>query len=112
MFLEKVGQTKQFLQKNDDIFVINSDKCNKAVVMNKADYKRKMKEILWNICTYRRLRKYPTSSLKTKNNLLVYMLFNLKLIDAREEQAMLTTRTTADPRIYGLPKIHKHSSKL
>ncbi|XP_075162881.1 uncharacterized protein LOC142235515 [Haematobia irritans] len=71
----------------------------------------KMKEIVHDMCTYKRLKVDPTSRLQTKNNKLVDKLFNLKIISAQEKNK-LTSRTAIAPRIYGLPKIHKEGTPL
>ncbi|XP_075153507.1 uncharacterized protein LOC142227064 [Haematobia irritans] len=75
------------------------------------DYDLKMKEIVHDMCTYKRLKVDPTSRLQTKNNKLVDKLFNLKIISAQEKNK-LTSRTAVAPRIYGLPKIHKEDTQL
>ncbi|XP_075157559.1 uncharacterized protein LOC142230819 [Haematobia irritans] len=79
--------------------------------MNKIDYDLKMKEILHDMCTYKRIKIDPTSRLQTKNNKLVEKLYNLNII-TEQEKNKLTIRTAVAPRIYGLPKIHKESTPL
>lgn len=111
LIIDTVGQSKQFLDNNKDILILSSDKGNKTVAMEKKDYETKMKEMLWDMCTYKRLNKDPTSSMQTKNNLLVEKLHNKNLITTNEKNK-LTIRTANAPRIYGLPKIHKSGTPL
>lgn len=99
------------MKENDDIFILSADKGGKTVAMDKEDYKLKMKNIIGDICTYRRLKKDPTSSLQSKNNRLVEKLYNRQLIDAQEKNR-LTNKIATAPRIYGLPKIHKDGMPL
>lgn len=79
--------------------------------MNKNDYEQKMKLVLRDICTYRRLKRDPTSGLQGKNNRLVERLFNMNMINLTDKNK-LTNRTAMAPRIYGLPKIHKEGTPL
>ncbi|XP_075163288.1 uncharacterized protein LOC142235921 [Haematobia irritans] len=79
--------------------------------MKKDDYEYKMKTILGDMCTYRRLKRDPTSGLQTKNNKLVEKLFKMNILNANEKYK-LTSRTATAPRIYGLPKIHKEGTPL
>lgn len=106
-----MGQTRKFLKENSDIIILSADKGGKTVAMDKEDYHQKMTSILRDICTYRRLKRDPTSSLQTKNNRLVEKLFNLKIIDLTDKNK-LTCRAANAPRIYGLPKIHKEGTPL
>ncbi|XP_075157825.1 uncharacterized protein LOC142231091 [Haematobia irritans] len=106
-----VVQTRQYLKENDDILILSADKGGKTVAMNKIDYDLKMKEILHDMCTYKRIKIDPTSRLQTKNNKLVEKLYNLNII-TEQEKNKLTSRTAVAPRIYGLPKIHKESTPL
>ncbi|XP_075167568.1 uncharacterized protein LOC142239666 [Haematobia irritans] len=101
-----VFQTRQYLKENDDILILRADKGGKTVAMNKIDYDLKMKEILQDICTYKRIKIDPTSRLK-----LVETLYNLNII-TEQEKNKLTSRTAIAPRIYGLPKIHKDGTPL
>lgn len=106
-----MGQSEKFLNKNKEILILNSDKGNKTVAMDKTEYDLKMKKILQDMCTYRRLKKDPTSVLQNKNNKLVDKLFQNNVISMIEKNK-LTTKTATAPRIYGLPKIHKEGTPL
>ncbi|XP_075157428.1 uncharacterized protein LOC142230673 [Haematobia irritans] len=75
MILDTVAQSRKFLKENDEILILCADKGGKTVAMTKADYKTKMGNILMDFCTYRQLKKDPTTSLQNKNNSLVEKLF-------------------------------------
>ena len=109
--LSTVEQTKQFLKQNPNILILNADKGNKTVAMEKSDYENRMNNILGDMMTYRRLNKDPTSKMENKNNNLVAELFGKKIISEYEKR-MMTTKTAITPRIYGLPKIHKEGTPL
>ncbi|XP_037929293.1 uncharacterized protein LOC119666107 [Teleopsis dalmanni] len=109
--LNTVGQTKKFLKKNSDMLILDADKGNVTVAMNKNDYKNKMQQFLNDITTYNILKQDPTSKLQTKNNNLVDKLFKGNVIDS-VEKTKLSTFTATAPRIYGLPKIHKQGIPL
>ncbi|XP_058983463.1 uncharacterized protein LOC131804504 [Musca domestica] len=79
--------------------------------MSKTEYDSKMNAILMDMCTYKRVRKDPTTGLQEKNNKLVTKLFELKLIDEKVKYNLIN-RTSIPPKIYGLPKIHKEGTPL
>ncbi|XP_075163276.1 uncharacterized protein LOC142235913 [Haematobia irritans] len=70
--LDTVGETRKYLKENKDLLILTADKGGKTVAMYKDDYEIKMKNILRDICTYRRLKRDPTSTLQTKNNKLIH----------------------------------------
>ncbi|XP_075157554.1 uncharacterized protein LOC142230815 [Haematobia irritans] len=104
--LDTVGEARKYLKENKDLLILTADKGGKTVAMYKDDYEIKMKNILRDICTYRRLKRDPTSTLQTKNNKLVEKLFRMNIIDTNEKLKLIC-KTANAPRIYGLPKIHK-----
>ncbi|XP_067616260.1 uncharacterized protein [Eurosta solidaginis] len=111
-FINKtVLATKTFLKKNKDILILNADKGNVTVALEKAEYDRKMQTIVNNISTYRVLKRDPTSKLQEKNNALVQKMLDNGVINEIEKQRLLS-KTANPPRIYGLPKIHKEGAPL
>lgn len=109
--LGTVDRSRKFLNANKDTLIMSADKGGKTVAMNADTYKVKMGNILGDLCTYKRLRKDPTSGLQEKNNLIVEKLFNNKFIDNWTKNR-LVNKTCMAPRIYGLPKIHKDGNPL
>lgn len=106
-----VDQTKKFLNKNKNILVLKADKGNCTVAMEKSEYETKMKTIVQDICTYKRLKKDPTTKLQTRNNKLVEKLFALNIINLKDRCKLLTNVAIA-PRLYGLPKVHKKNMPM
>jgi hypothetical protein len=109
--IDTVGRTRKFLNENKNILILNSDKGNKTVAIEKDEYRNKMLKLLGDFCTYRKLNSDPTSRLQKKNNELVDKLFRKELISRTERNKLITTIATP-PRIYGLPKIHKEGTPL
>lgn len=111
LILDTVGECRKYLKENNDLLILSADKGGKTVAMDRGEYETKLRRIINDICTYRRLKRDPTSCLMTKNNILVEKLFIDKVITQREKY-ILTNKTATAPRIYGLPKIHKHEIPL
>ncbi|XP_017484696.1 PREDICTED: uncharacterized protein LOC108373334 [Rhagoletis zephyria] len=108
---DTVERTRKFLSKNKDIIILNADKGNVTVAMEKKDYRSRMDNLLGDLKTYRILRQDPTLRLQTKNHYLVDKLYKLGLINKKEKYKM-TTHTALSSRIYGLPKVHKDNMPL
>lgn len=104
--LHTVDQTKKFLNRNKNLLILNADKGNVTVAMEKDDYDLKMCNILNDMMTYRRINKDPTSYLQKKNNDLVEELQKCNIITVIEKKR-LRNDAALPPRLYGLPKIHK-----
>lgn len=109
--LRTVVQTRHFLNKNKNILILNADKGNVTVAMDKLEYNERMMNILGDMMTYQRINKDPTSNLQKQNNQLVEELFTNNIISQTQRRQMKTEVSTA-PRIYGLPKIHKQGYPL
>jgi hypothetical protein len=100
--IDTVGRTRKFLNENKNILILNSDKGNKTVAIEKDECKNTMLTLLGDFCTYRILTTDPTSQLQRKNNELVEKLFKKELISKAEKNKFITN-TAALPRIFGLP---------
>ncbi|XP_036344877.1 uncharacterized protein LOC118754124 [Rhagoletis pomonella] len=83
---------KKFLKKHDEILILNADKGNVTVAMNKSDYDMKMQKIVNHISTYRGLKRGPTNKLQGKNNEIVEKMYANKIIDLKEKN-YLTCKT-------------------
>ncbi|XP_067630033.1 uncharacterized protein [Eurosta solidaginis] len=108
---ETLHSTKKFLKNNKQILILNADKGNVTVAMEKNDYTRKMQIIVNNISDYRVLKRDPTTKLQDKNNELVMKMFKNGHIEEKEKN-FLISKVANPPRIYGLPKIHKDGIPL
>ncbi|XP_075163162.1 uncharacterized protein LOC142235790 [Haematobia irritans] len=106
-----VEQTRQFLKKNKNILILNADKGNTTVAMEKSEYQQRMMKIISDMMMYQRINKDPTTSLQRKNNELVEELDRNNMISPAEKKRLKMDVATA-PRIYGLPKTHKDGYPL
>ncbi|XP_067639481.1 uncharacterized protein [Eurosta solidaginis] len=105
---QTLEDTKRFLKQNKQLIILNADKGNVTVVMDKKEYDSKIQTVVNDISTYRVLKRDPTNKLQQKNNELVQRMFNNGNIDAQEKKFLLCKNANT-PRIYGLPKIHKEN---
>ncbi|XP_055603877.1 uncharacterized protein LOC129752111 [Uranotaenia lowii] len=103
--------TKQFLKTHPHIIVLEADKGNVTVMMNREDYDKKMQTLIDDKNTYTILTRDPTTGFQTKNNNFAKRLADLKLINRATELKLKTYRATA-PCIYGTPKAHKEGLPL
>jgi hypothetical protein len=104
--------TTDFIQKHNEenpdreIMVTIADKGGKSVVLFKKQYHESMLAMLSDNITYKPLTEDPTGKHERKNNKIVKMLLDQKLIDSKTRTSLAIYKSTA-PRIYLLPKIHK-----
>lgn len=107
----QIVKTKKFLKDNPQISILKPDKSNKTVIMNKNDYDSKMNELLTDTNTYKKIKNDPTDFYQKKNNSFIKKILNKKLISEKESK-LLTIHNAITPKIYGLPKLHKHNIPL
>ncbi|XP_018339041.1 PREDICTED: uncharacterized protein LOC108746640 [Trachymyrmex septentrionalis] len=91
----------QDLNRNIDIIVLPADKGNTTVVMN-TDYKKKMKNLLSDKA-YKKLDKDPTNTIAQNTKILV----ERSNIPSKTKSTLKPTNPLP-PRLYELPKVHKH----
>ena len=89
-----------------DEVILSADKGNTMIVMEREDYDRKIRELLDNTSTYRKLPKDPTPTQKLKISRTLRELHNSKEITAKLYNR-LRPSGSQPPMIYGVPKIHK-----
>jgi len=106
-----VEQTQRFLKKNKNILILEADKGNVTVAMEKEVYDIKIQNIINDMMAYRRLQKDPTTTLHKKTCEIIDKMASQGIITEREKSRMKSTVPMA-PRIYGLPKIHKENTPL
>lgn len=109
--LQAIGETRKFLTENNNIVILEADKGNVTVAMERTEYEKKMSTIVNDMMMYKRINKDPTTILQKKNNELVEKLYTTNIISEFEKKRMKTEVALA-PRIYGLPKIHKDNYPL
>ena len=106
LYNEAEKQTRMFFKQNPGILVLQADKGNKTVLMEKEEYIRKMKMLVEDEHTYEKMAKDPTSNFQTKNNNTIKRLENLGILDHTTAAKMRTYKAVC-PKIYGQPKAHK-----
>ena len=95
----------------DDEVILPADRGNATVVMERSDYEGKVRELLNDTTSYRRLPKDPTQAQETKISSMLRELHKKKEI-AKPIYDRLRPTGSQPPRLYGLPKIHKQSVPL
>lgn len=104
-----VSITNKYLRENPDIYVVNSDKGQKTVIMTRQMYEAKMTEHLQDKNVYIPIPNSKTdinNVLKRRNNDIIEELY-VKGQITKEEKTRLTVRDCIPPRIYGTFKTHK-----
>ena len=94
------------LSRDKTRLVIQSDKGNCTVVMDRSDYDSKVRSLLNDEKTYKVLKKDPTAKIERDLN---RMLLRLKRENKIDETLYkyLHSSDGLPPRFYGLPKVHK-----
>lgn len=103
--------TKKFLSTNKNTVIIEADKGNTTIAMNRQEYDNKIITILSNTEKYNKLHFNPTAKLQKKNNEIVKFLLEKNHIDLATKQK-LTTHTAQPPRCYAVMKLHKEQHPL
>lgn len=106
MYLFK--ETRKFLDSKSHIYVINSDKGQKTILMTKDEYHQKLRAHLDDRTTYTpyKSKKDLNKLIETKTNNLLKDLLNTKQITP-EDYHSLEAVNTVPPRIYASIKSHK-----
>lgn len=101
--------TRKYLKENPDVYVVNSDKGQKTVLMTKETYREKMHEHLSDRNVYIPIHNNNSdinNVLKRRNNNLIEELY-VKGQLTKPEKNQLTVSDCIPPRIYGTFKTHK-----
>ena len=93
-------------EETNDLMILPADKGRATVLLDRAEYDRKMQAMLDDERTYQKLKKDPAPALERKMNAL---LLSLNRKGGIPDKLYDTLRSTAgrNPQLYGLPKIHK-----
>ena len=107
----KILQTKNIIKNNNDLIILNADKSNKTVIMNKIDYNCKIFNLSSDNSTYIKLDKDPSNdiNLELKSTLLFWK--SKKIINDNTFK-FLHSNTCIATKLYGLPKLHKPNCPL
>lgn len=104
--LAQVSKTKKFLEENQQIIVINADKGNTTLVMNRSEYESSMNKLISDESTYEKTKRDPTNRIEKKvNEMITTWRLNNKI--SEDEETYLKTHNSVAPAIYGLGKLHK-----
>ena len=95
----------------DDIVILNADKGNSTVVMDKLEYNKKFLGLLSNSATYQVISKNPICSIEKRLNRFIWKLYKNDKISTYLYKTLRSSDSVL-PRIYGLPKIHKPNVPL
>ncbi|XP_044745159.1 uncharacterized protein LOC123307022 [Coccinella septempunctata] len=111
VFQNEFYYCKRYLKDHQDLLVMQSDKGNVTVLMDRSQYVDLSREILEDDNHYKILPRDPTTSMQTKCNSLVKNLVNKGYI-TESEGKRLYNYNAVPARFYGLPKIHKPTLTL
>ena len=95
------------LKSEKSIRICKADKGGKVVIVDKNDYREKMKALLSDTCVYKVLKKNPLGKMQTEFNRGLKMIF--EKYDKKDFLKKFKSRLPSLPYMYGLPKIHKEN---
>ena len=107
---EEISAIKE-LKSYDDIVILNADKGNCTVVLDKTKYHKKVSILLQDPKTYRTVKKNPTSRIEKRLNSFVWNVIECKKLSFSIYKFLRSTDSVL-PRMYGLAKIHKPNLPL
>ncbi len=99
------------LRSLEDEVILPADKGNATVMMKKSDYDERMRGMLEDTTTYKKLKKDPTATQEARIVRTLLQLHNNGEI-TKSIYNRIRPSGSCPPRIYGLPKIHKPHTPL
>ena len=99
------------LNEDEQIVILPADKGRVTVVLDKADYIEKARQLLNDTTTYRTLENDPTDALAKQINKQLKKLQDRREI-TRTERLQMQAADNTIAKFYGLPKIHKEGVPL
>lgn len=110
--MSMLSKAQKFMKANPDVYVMQADKGQKTVIMDKHDYEIKMGEHLADTNTYEKtMRKDIFESIKKEVEDIVMDLYLTGRITGQEKHK-LCTKDCTPPRIYGTIKTHKDNHPI
>ena len=98
------------LKQYDDIVILNPDKGNNTVVMEKLEYDKILLGLLSDSATYQVILKNPICAFEKRLNCFIWKLYKNDKIFYLYKTLGRTDLVL--PRMYGLPNIHKPNVPL
>ena len=98
-----------FLKEKDKIFFTMSDKGNRTVFTEEADYKVKMNVLLNDTSTYIQLTENLLNKLQTKTSKILRNSNDNDFLETKYNVCALTLADTMIAKGYGLVKLHKEN---
>ncbi|XP_050549769.1 uncharacterized protein LOC126910700 [Spodoptera frugiperda] len=98
------------LRQDEDVLVLKADKGNATVVMNVTEYDEKIRHLLSDANTYRRVNYNPTARTNRSTHKIIKECQQILTDDTFKY--LLRPRNVQPPKIYGLPKVHKPNVPL
>lgn len=102
---------KKYLKENPELLILQSDKGNVTVAIDKSTYNNLAIELLNDKKYYKVLNRDPTLTIQGKSNELVKNLEKKGYIN-KEVAKKLFNYNSISAKFYGLPKIHKPTLSL
>ena len=99
------------LSSNKEILVLPADKGRVTVLMDASDYDTKMRDLLSDGNTYKKLNSDPTNKFKASLSKLLKKWKDNNIITHSVWQHLYPTAADI-PKLYGLPKVHKQGYPL
>ena len=87
-------------------------KSNKTIIMNKTDYNTTIQNLLSDNSTYIKLEKDPTNNINLQLKSILLSWTSKKIIIDNLFKYLHSNNTSAAPKFYGLPKLHKPNCPL
>ncbi|XP_050559861.1 uncharacterized protein LOC118265684 [Spodoptera frugiperda] len=98
------------LRQDEDVLVLKADKGNATVVMNVTEYDKKIRHLLSDVNTYKRVNYNPTARTNRSTHKIIKECQQILTDDTFKY--LLRPRNVQPPKIFGLPKVHKPNVPL
>ena len=99
-------ETNKYFKENKDLLLVDADKGNTTILVNRLEYINKVESIYNDTDKYTKLNENPTKELQNNNNKLVYDLFKNNFINKQQKRKLMIYKSQA-PKPYAVMKLHK-----
>lgn len=108
-----IKAAKIFKKENKDLIILNSDKANSVVVMNKTDYNKKALDVLGDTSKYKLITnvKDPVSKNEKQINQFLHQAYDSDML-TKKEYENLKSKNGIPSYLYFLAKSHKNDCPL